>query len=205
MLRTRRMVFSLVAVVVLGLTASATWAGEQGKPEGKGKAKAKIKLPEAAAAAIKAAFPKAKIEKVEADSEGGLPMYEVELKQGKDEMEVEVSPDGVIVEIETEVQMKDLPKAAAAAIKKAAEGAEIKEIEKIEIRAEVKKDDQGKPTLVKLPKAKIVFEAELEKGDMRAEVEVAADGKVIEPANWKKKGKDKDDDDDDEDDDDDDD
>ncbi|NIA20667.1 MAG: hypothetical protein GWP05_01585 [Anaerolineaceae bacterium] len=182
MVRTRWMVLGLVAVMVLG---SATWAGEKEKPEDKQKARKKFKLPEAVAAAIKKEFPKARIEDVEKERESGLLLYEVELEQGEDEIEVEVSSGGVIISIEMEIQVKDLPKVVAEAIRKEADGGEIEEVEKEETRAVIKKNKEGQPVLAKLPKPRIVFEAELEKGDAEAEVGVAADGKVIKPAKWK--------------------
>jgi hypothetical protein len=183
--------------MVLALLGAATLSAD----EGCRKEKAKVELPEAAAKAIKAAFPDATIDEVEIDNEDGMKLFEVELKQGKAEIEVSVAPDGTIVEIETEVALKDVPAAAAAVISKAAEGAQIKEIAKEETRAEVKKDANGVTTLVKLEKPKIAFEAELVKGDHKGEIEVAADGTVVEPLKWKAKGQDDDDNDDDDDDD----
>jgi hypothetical protein len=196
MIRTRWLLVG-VAVMVLALLGAATLSAD----EGCRKEKAKVELPEAAAKAIKAAFPDATIDEVEIDNEDGMKLFEVELKQGKAEIEVSVAPDGTIVEIETEVALKDVPAAAAAVISKAAEGAQIKEIAKEETRAEVKKDANGVTTLVKLEKPKIAFEAELVKGDHKGEIEVAADGTVVEPLKWKAKGQDDDDNDDDDDDD----
>jgi len=56
------------------------------------------------------------------------------------------------------VELEDVPEAAAAAIKKAAEGAKINKVEKIEVRAEAKDGE-----VAKLEKAKMVFEAKLTK------------------------------------------
>jgi len=98
--------------------------------------------------------------------------------------------------VESKVELKDVPDAAAKVISQAAQKAEIKKIEREEIRAEVIKDDKGNAQLVKLEEPKTVFEAELIKGDQRGEIEVAADGTVIEALKWKAKGEKKEDDDD---------
>jgi len=123
-------------------------------------------------------------------------LFEVEVEQDGAEIEVEVSPDGLIVAVESKVELKDVPDAAAKVISQAAQQAEIKKIEREEIRAEVIKDDKGNAQLVKLEEPKTVFEAELVKGDQRGEIEVAADGTVIEALKWKAKGEKKEDDDD---------
>jgi len=143
-------------------------------------------LSSAAVDSLKAAFPKAEIGEAEAEKEDGLDLFEAELTLDGKEIEVLVSPDGVIVEVETEVAMKDLPKAVADAIAKAAAGAKVEEIEREETRAVVR---DGK--LVKLAQPKITYEAEFVKGDKEVEVEVAADGTVL---STKTENKDQDDD-----------
>ena len=182
MSRKHWIVLSLVAFVAAGLTAGVAWA-EEAKAEGQ-KAEAKkeeakkeapkVELSEAAAKAVKEAFPNATIEKVEAEEEDGVKLFEVDLKDGEAEVDVSVAADGMIVEIEMVVALKDVPEAAAAAIKKAAEGGEIQKIEKSEVRAEVKKEGDA-AKLVKLEKAKVTFEAKTTKG----KVVVTADGAVV--------------------------
>jgi len=180
----------LAAILLL---AGAVRAAEEVAAEGKaeGKEEAKVELPPAAADAVKAAFPKAKIEEAKLEKESGLDIYEVELEQeGEPEVEVEVASNGTIVEIETEIAQKDVPAAVLQAIQAAAPDAKIEEVKKIEIRAEIKKAEADKPAqLVKLDKAKIVYEAELKKDDKEGEITVAADGKVVEPLKWEEKEK----------------
>lgn len=180
-------------MAVILLLASAVRAAEEVAAEGKeeGKEEVKVELPSAAAEAIKAAFPKAKIEEVELEKECGLDIYEVELKlEDESEVEVEVAPDGAIVEIETEIAQKDAPPAVVEAFRAAAPDAKIEEVQKIEIRADIKKAEGDKPAqLVHLDKAKIVYEAELKKDDKEGEITVAADGKVVEPLKWEEKEK----------------
>ena len=196
MIRTRWLLMGM-AVIALALLGAATLSADEGCK--KEEAKAKVELPEAAAKAIKDAFPLATIDEVEIDNENGVKVFEVELKIDKAEIEVAVTPCGIILEVETEVTLTAVPEAAAKVISQAAEGAQIKEIKKCETRAEIKKDDSGKPKLAKLDKPKIAYEAELVKGDQKGEIEVAADGTVVEPLKWKAKGQDDDDDDDDDD------
>ena len=131
-------------------------------------------LPRAAADAVKAAFPQASIEEVALDKEDGIELYEVELRQNGEETEVTVSPDGVIVEVETEVSLKDLPKAVADAIAKAAGGAKVEEVTREETRAVVR---AGK--LVKLDQPKITYEAEFRRDGKEVEIELAPDGTIL--------------------------
>lgn len=180
-------------VAAMLLLAGAVRAAEEVAAEGKAKGteEAKVELPPAAAEAIKAAFPKAKIEEVKMEKEDGLTIYEAELAQeGEPEIEVEVAPDGTIVEIETEIAQKDAPPAVVEAFRAAAPDAKIEEVQKKEIRAEIKKAEGDQPAqLVKLDKAKIVYEAELKTGDKEGKITVAADGKVVEPLKWEEKEK----------------
>ena len=183
----------VAAILFLGV-AGCTGENEGAEGKAKGKEEAKVELPSVAADAVKAAFPKAKIEEVKVEQEEGLTLYEVELEQveaeTKTEMEVEVAPDGTLVEIETEIAQKDAPPAVVEAFRAADPDAKIEEVKKIEIRAEIKKAEADKPAqLVKLDKAKIVYEAELKKDDKEGEITVAADGKVVEPLKWEEKKK----------------
>ena len=177
----------VAAILFLGVAGCKT-ENEGAKGKAEAKEEAKVELPPAAAEAIKAAFPKAKIEEVKVEQEEGVTLYEVELEQDDVEMEVEVAPDGTLVEIETEIAQKDVPEAALQAIQAADADAKIDEVQKIEIRAEIKKAEGDQPAqLVKLDKAKIVYEAELKKDGKEGEITVAADGKVVEPLKWEEK------------------
>jgi len=64
----------------------------------------------------------------------------------------------------------------------------VKEVEKVEIRAEVK---SGR--LVKLRKPTTFFEVEVMKGDKQAEIKVALDGTMLEPVTWEDEDDDRDD------------
>lgn len=134
-------------------------------------------LPLAAKAALDALYPNAEIEEAEVEKEG-LKVYEVELEQNGQEVEVVLAPDGTLVEVETEMTVQGLPELVAKAIEKAAEGATIKEVNKEVTYAVVK--------LVKLVQPQTSYEAELSKEGAECEIEVAADGTILEQSKWKK-------------------
>jgi len=171
-----------VAALALALTASLGWAIEQGKSEGKD---AKVKLPAAVAKAIKDNRPDAEIDKIEVEKEAGIALYDIEFKTGKGE--IEVAEDGTVMDIATIIEMKDIPKAAADVIQKAAQGAKIKQLEKSEVRAEIQKEGE-KGKIVKLASPKYVYEAELVKGKQTGEIQVAPDGKIVEALKWGSEG-----------------
>jgi hypothetical protein len=171
------MLLSFVGLA-LSLIASTAWAKQQGQEQAK---KAKPELPAAVMQAVKANVPNAEIATVEVEKEAGINLYDIEFKAGQGE--IEVAEDGTVMDVATIITMKDIPKPAADAIQKAAEGATIKQLEKSEVRAEIKKEGQ-KGTIVKLDTPKYVYEAELVKGNQRGEIQVSADGKVIEALKW---------------------
>lgn|GEM_PF-665301 len=75
------------------------------------------KLPKAVAEGVKKRFPK--LEMKEATKEVTVDkktVYEVTLTEDKKNIDVTLTPEGVIVMIEKEIDRKDLPKAVAAAI-----------------------------------------------------------------------------------------
>jgi hypothetical protein len=182
MKRANWILLGFVAALVLALTVSTGLANQEGKEQAK---KAKVELPAAVLKAIKDNVPNAEIEMAEVEQEAALTLYDIEFKAGKGE--IEVAEDGTVIDVATIVAMKDIPKAAAEAIQKAAEGATIKRLEKSEVRAEIKKEGE-KGKIVKLDSPKYVYEAEVVKGNQRGEMEVAADGKVIEALKWSTKG-----------------
>ncbi len=158
-----------IAMVVSVIACVVTYAG---KDEQK-----KCHLPPAAKAALDALYPNAEIEEVEVEKEG-LKVYEVELEQNGQEVEVTLAADGTLMEVETEMTVQDLPEPVAKAIEKAAEGATIKEVEKEVTYAVVK--------LVKLDEPQTSYEAQLSREGAECEIKVAADGTILEHSEWKK-------------------
>ena len=143
--------------------------------------KTKVELPAAVVKAIEDNVPNAEIAKVDIEEKGGIALYDIEFKA--DQGEIEVAENGTVIDVVTVITMEDVPEAVAEVLKKAAEGATIIRIEKSEVWSEVKMEgEQG--TIVKLDSPKYVYEAELMKDDQTGEIEVAADGTIIEPLKW---------------------
>jgi hypothetical protein len=175
---------SLLLVTILGVTAlvsavagPAVAADRQNAEHAKDSAK----VPPAVAKAVETNCPGAVVDKMDVEKEGGIALYDFEFKAGRGE--IEVAEDGTVMDIAAIVALKDLPKPAAAAILKAAAGAKIGQLERSEVRAEIKTEN-GKGTIVRLPAPKYVYEAELIQGEKRGEVQVAPDGKIVEGPKW---------------------
>jgi len=81
------------------------------------------------------------------------------------------------VEVETEMALEGLPELVAKAIAEAAEGATVKEVSKEVTYAVVK--------LVMLDEPETSYEVELSKDGAVCEIEVAADGTILEQSKWK--------------------
>jgi len=131
------------------------------------------RLPPAVAKVVDENKPGAEIDKLEIEKESGITLYDIEFKG--DQGEIEVAADGTVIDVVTIVDMKDVPEAAAAAIRKAARGAAIKRLEKSEVRSKIVSEG-GTGKLSRLAAPEYVYEAELSKG---GEVEVGADGTII--------------------------
>jgi hypothetical protein len=160
------MVVTVLCVMGLGMAVAGPLQ-EQAPP--------KAKLPPPVLQAVKANCPGAVIAKMDVEKEAGLVLYDIEFKAGRGE--IEVAEDGTVMDVATIVALKDIPKAAADAILKAAGPAKIRQLEKSEVRAEIKKEGE-KGAIVKLSPPKYVYEAELVEGEKRGEVQVAPDGTI---------------------------
>jgi hypothetical protein len=173
-------VFMAMGVIILSfaLIGSSVRAGQEGREKAE---KAKVELPPAVAKAVRENCPKAEIDKMDLEKEAGISLYDIEFKAGQGE--IEVAADGTVMDIATIVALKDIPKPAADAILKAAADATIKQVEKSEIRAEIKKEGE-EGMIVKLASPKFVYEAELVKEELRGEVQVAPDGTIVEGPKW---------------------
>ncbi|MGD2246641.1 MAG: hypothetical protein PVI11_08850 [Candidatus Aminicenantes bacterium] len=168
--------FVLTLALALTMSAACTQKESQEAAE-----KEEMELPAAVSEVVKAYFPNAQIDKIEVAEEYGITLYDIEFKA--DQGEIEVAVDGTILDVVTIITMDELPKGAAEAIQKAAEGATILRLEKSEIHSVIK-EEEGKGTLVKLDSFRYVYEAELMKDGQTGEVEVDADGNITEPLKW---------------------
>jgi len=70
-------------------------------------------LPDQARAALQKLFPDAKVLSADTEKESGALYYDVEIKQGTRKIDVEVSPEGVIGEVECQASQAELPAAVA--------------------------------------------------------------------------------------------
>ena len=174
--------------LIVGIVALATGLGgiaalgagpDKDKKTAPGAADSKkgdVKLPAVVTKTFKKAFPNGEITKLDVDVENGVTVYDIEFKDGKVEKETDITADGTMLESTVVIDAKAVPKAAMAAVAKAAAGATMKRIERVEIAYETK---DGKA--VKLAKPVTRYAVELTK---TTEVVVNPDGKVVEPANW---------------------
>jgi uncharacterized membrane protein YkoI len=165
---------TLLAIV---FTTTALATQESSKEE-----KLKIsQLPAAVAQASSSNCPGCRIDKATREVENGVTVYDIEFKDGKGE--IALAEDGSVIDRETAVLLKDVPPAALEAIRNGAAGSKIKYVAKGEIHAELK-DGQ----IIKLSSPRYVYEAELQKDNQAAEIEVTSDGQVTEAPKWKRKG-----------------
>jgi hypothetical protein len=137
------------------------------------------KLPAPVKKTFREKFPKAVIEKLDVEEEHGVMVYDLEFRDGDTEKETDITADGTMLKVTVVIGADDVPAAAMAPIKKAAEGATMERIERIEISYEVK---DGKT--IKLLEKVTHYAVEMTKGGRGAEIVVAADGKVLEEPNW---------------------
>jgi uncharacterized membrane protein YkoI len=177
-----RLSTGVIVALAISLIVSTGWSRQEGGAQEK---KANVELPAAVAKAVKANFPDAEIGTAELEKEAGINLYDIEFKADKGE--IEVAEDGTVMDIATIVSMNEVPKAAAEAILESGRGATIKQIEKSEIRAEIKREGE-KGRLVKLDNPRYVYEAEFKKGNQSGEIQVAPDGKIVEALKWRTRG-----------------
>jgi len=136
-------------------------------------------LPDPVAATFKANFPRAQIERIDVTEENGVMVYDIEFQDGKMERETDIAEDGTMMEFTDVIPLKAIPAAPLKAIRKAAQGAKLGRLERIEVSYETR---DGK--VVKLPEAVTRFAAEMSRKGQHAEVIVGVDGAVVEAPVW---------------------
>jgi uncharacterized membrane protein YkoI len=127
-------------------------------------------LPEKVLTAVKQKFPGAEITGAEQETENGKTIYEVAVKHQGQKIEAEFTPDGEFLEMDTMIDVKELPKAVAGALKQKYPNATLKGAEKV-----TKKDDS------------VLYEVAVEVGDKKGEVVVDPDGKIVKDLQPEKK------------------
>jgi hypothetical protein len=96
------------------------------------------KLPQKVKDAIKARFPGHVVTQATKEVENGEVVYDIEMKVGGKKHEMDCKEDGTIVDIQNEVDPKDLPAAALNAIKARHPGSTIKEVGEILVVKDMK-------------------------------------------------------------------
>ena len=151
--------------ICLGLTVlAAAWAPARADDEEKVDLD---KLPKAVTEAVKARFPDAELKEASKETEDGKTIYEVGITSKKDKMDVSLTADGDITEIEKVIDAKDLPKAVSKALEDKYPKAEYKKAEEV--------------TKVEKKAEKVAYyEVRLTTADKKkVEVEVDPDGKIL--------------------------
>lgn len=159
------------SLVLAGLLASVAPAS------GKEMSGSGIRLSDPIGKTFSAKFPQADITRLEVEEENGVTVYDVEFRDGAIEKETDIAADGTMLEFTVVVDAEAVPAAAMNTIRQAATGATIKRIERVEMSYETK---DGK--VIRLPVPLTRYEVEMAKGGRRAEIVVAPDGEVVEPA-----------------------
>ena len=119
-------------------------------------------------ASLDARFPGATITQVTKEMENNETIYDIEMTKGGKKHEMDCKEDGTVVDIQNEIDAKDLPAAATTAIKAKYPGSTIKEVGEILVVKDKKETRDH-------------FEVILETADKKeVELTVSLDGTKIE-------------------------
>jgi hypothetical protein len=88
-------------------------------------------VPEVVKSAVKKKFPKAEIKAAEKEVEDGKTTFELSIKDGDSKITVSLKDDGTILEVEKEIEAKDLPEAVATAVKAKYPSGTVKKAEEV--------------------------------------------------------------------------
>ena len=145
-------------------------------------------VPAAVLEAVKAKFPGAELKKAETETEDDATIFEVALEHQETNVDVALTPEGSILEIETEIAAADLPEAVSKAIRAKYPAATPKKVERV---VAFKDGEESKS-----------FEVLLAIGDEdRVELTLSESGKILEEEEAEEDDDDGDEEDDDDDDD----
>jgi len=139
-----------------------------------------VQMPEPVAHTFKTVFPNGTIDKLDAEEEEGVMVYDFEFHAGDREKEADIAFDGTMMESTLVIAAKDIPAPAMKTIKKVANGAKLGRMEWLETFYKTEK-----AKLVKLPKSEIHYACEMWRGNKMGEVFVTPAGKVTEAPEWK--------------------
>ncbi len=123
------------------------------------------KVPKTVLEAGKKRFPKAEVVEASKETEDGKTVYEIEMTEGDKKIDVTLTAEGTITNIEKHIDAKELPKAVVEALDKKYPKATFKVIE------EVTQVRDGKEAVA-------FYEAVLMTAEQKIEVKVSPDGKI---------------------------
>ena len=169
----RRIIGELGLVALVGLFALVSVAGadEEKVPLDK--------VPKAVMDAVKARFPDAKVMSAEKETDNGKTVYEIAIKNQEQNIEVTLTPDGKITEIEKQIAAKDLPKVVVTTLEAKYPKATYKMIEEV-----IKVDGKAE----KLAYYEVLLETAAKK---KWEVAVTPEGKITKEEDKNKEKEDK--------------
>ena len=161
--RLTKLIGELLAVTLLTglLTVGSNVSAQGGKPQPE-------KIPEKVMRALRAKFPKAKIQKWAREKEDSAVVYDFEFTQNSRKFEADISEDGTILNWEEAISPKALPKAVRKTVDTKYPKATIKEAMQISTVKNKKSTLEG-------------YEIVLVTADKKeVEITVAPNGKIIE-------------------------
>ncbi|MBI9015647.1 MAG: PepSY-like domain-containing protein [Phycisphaerae bacterium] len=171
--KSKMLVILFVLCAAVGLTAYAGKQQRKNDNEGKegGHQDNNVQLPQAVLDAVNEICPDGVIEDSECETEG-IKVFEVEVESDTAEMELTITPDGNLIEKETEIDTDKLPQAVKDAI------AALGTVDEIE---EAKQETEYYVIkLEKLQTPAIAYEVELEIDGKDMVIKFDADGNILE-------------------------
>ena len=134
-------------------------------------------LPELVDEAVKEKFPRAVITEAEKENEDGVELYQIAVIQDGGDTEMTLSPNGVVVEIETRISRRDLPQAVSAAVAGTVGRGRLGKVTRLDVHALT---DTG--NLVELDRPRQLYEVQYVPTGGKGKVETlfSADGIVME-------------------------
>ena len=162
----RRFCGRLGIISVLGVFAVVMVAGADDK-------KVPLdKVPKEVMDAIKGRFPEAKVTSVEKETEDGAVVYDIELTHKGRKYEMDIKKDGTIIEIEKQVDAKDLPEAVTKAIEAKYPNATLKEIMEVnKVKDKKETPDHYEVVIVTAEKKELEITVSLDGKEVKAEKE----------------------------------
>ena len=126
----RRIFSGLGVSAMFGLVLMAATARSGGE---KAEKITQDKLPKKVLDAVKSWFPEPEFSSITKETTDGKVVYDLEFKYKGRKYEMDIKEDGTVLEIEKEVALKDLPEAAAKALKAKHAKATIKDVMEVNL------------------------------------------------------------------------